>query len=113
MIAKLEEYLDIFHEEDFHDIVISAKIDRPAAGDRRLHARSASASTTRCTWASRTPGRRRRARSARVVPLGHLLASGIGDTIRISYASDPVYEVRGRPGAALRASACGSASAPS
>ena len=25
MIAKLEEYLDIFHEEDFHDIVISAK----------------------------------------------------------------------------------------
>jgi (E)-4-hydroxy-3-methylbut-2-enyl-diphosphate synthase len=29
-----------------------------------------------------------------VVPLGHLLASGIGDTIRISYASDPVYEVQ-------------------
>ena len=28
-----------------------------------------------------------------VVPLGHLLASGIGDTIRISYANDPVYEV--------------------
>src|SRR6187401_2422942 len=25
MIAKLEEYLDIFREEDFHDIVISAK----------------------------------------------------------------------------------------
>ena len=25
MITKLEEYLDIFHEEDFHDIVISAK----------------------------------------------------------------------------------------
>jgi (E)-4-hydroxy-3-methylbut-2-enyl-diphosphate synthase len=30
MIAKLEEYLEIFHEEDFHDIVISAKsIDPP------------------------------------------------------------------------------------
>src|SRR4051812_49769851 len=25
MVAKLEEYLDIFHEEDFHDICISAK----------------------------------------------------------------------------------------
>src|SRR5271169_3411843 len=25
MIAKLEEYVEIFHEEDFHDIVISAK----------------------------------------------------------------------------------------
>jgi (E)-4-hydroxy-3-methylbut-2-enyl-diphosphate synthase len=29
-----------------------------------------------------------------VVPLGHLLASGIGDTIRISYANDPIYEVQ-------------------
>ncbi len=29
-----------------------------------------------------------------VVPLGHLLASGIGDTVRISYANDPVYEVQ-------------------
>jgi (E)-4-hydroxy-3-methylbut-2-enyl-diphosphate synthase len=28
-----------------------------------------------------------------VVALGTLLANGIGDTIRISYASDPVYEV--------------------
>src|SRR3954468_17345293 len=25
MLAKLEEYIEIFHEEDFHDIVISAK----------------------------------------------------------------------------------------
>src|SRR2546421_10422636 len=25
MVTKLEEYLDIFHEQDFHDIVISAK----------------------------------------------------------------------------------------
>jgi (E)-4-hydroxy-3-methylbut-2-enyl-diphosphate synthase len=29
-----------------------------------------------------------------VVPLGHLLASGVGDTIRISYANDPVFEVQ-------------------
>src|SRR6266513_2868245 len=29
-----------------------------------------------------------------VVPLGHLLASGVGDTIRISYANDPIYEVQ-------------------
>src|SRR5579862_8344310 len=29
MIAKLEEYLDIFHAEDFHDIVISAKSIEP------------------------------------------------------------------------------------
>src|SRR5690606_33537410 len=28
-----------------------------------------------------------------IVPLGHLLASGIGDTLRISYASDSACEV--------------------
>jgi (E)-4-hydroxy-3-methylbut-2-enyl-diphosphate synthase len=29
-----------------------------------------------------------------VVALGTLLANGIGDTIRISYANDPIYEVQ-------------------
>src|SRR5687768_11906708 len=92
MIAKLEEYLDIFHAEDFHDIVISAKsidpllvIDAYKAISERFdyplhlgvtHAGPKETGTIRS-----------------VVPLGHLLASGIGDTIRISYANDPVYEV--------------------
>jgi (E)-4-hydroxy-3-methylbut-2-enyl-diphosphate synthase len=93
MITKLEEYLDIFHEEDFHDIVISAKsidpllvIDAYKAISERFdyplhlgvtHAGPKETGTIRS-----------------VVPLGHLLASGIGDTIRISYANDPVYEVQ-------------------
>lgn len=93
MIAKLEEYLDIFHAEDFHDICISAKsidpllvIDAYRAISERFdyplhlgvtHAGPKETGTIRS-----------------VVPLGHLLASGIGDTIRISYASDPVYEVQ-------------------
>ena len=93
MIAKLEEYLDIFHAEDFHDIVISAKsidpllvIDAYRAISERFdyplhlgvtHAGPKETGTIRS-----------------VVPLGHLLASGIGDTIRISYANDPVYEVQ-------------------
>jgi (E)-4-hydroxy-3-methylbut-2-enyl-diphosphate synthase len=92
MITKLEEYLDIFHAEDFHDIVISAKsidpllvIDAYRAISERFdyplhlgvtHAGPKETGTIRS-----------------VVPLGHLLASGIGDTIRISYANDPVYEV--------------------
>jgi len=29
MLAKLEEYLEIFHAEDFHDIVISRQEHRP------------------------------------------------------------------------------------
>ncbi len=93
MITKLEEYLDIFREEDFHDIVISAKsidpllvIDAYAEISKRFdyplhlgvtHAGPKETGTIRS-----------------VVPLGHLLAGGIGDTIRISYANDPVYEVQ-------------------
>jgi (E)-4-hydroxy-3-methylbut-2-enyl-diphosphate synthase len=93
MITKLEEYLEIFHEEDFHDIVISAKsidpllvIDAYKAISERFdyplhlgvtHAGPKETGTIRS-----------------VVPLGHLLASGIGDTIRISYANDPIYEVQ-------------------
>ncbi len=93
MIAKLEEYLEIFHAEDFHDIVISAKsidpllvIDAYKAISERFdyplhlgvtHAGPKETGTIRS-----------------VVPLGHLLAGGVGDTIRISYASDPIYEVQ-------------------
>src|SRR5438105_1683726 len=93
MITKLEEYLDIFRAEDFHDVVISAKsidpllvIDAYEEISKRFdyplhlgvtHAGPKETGTIRS-----------------VVPLGHLLASGIGDTIRISYANDSVYEVQ-------------------
>jgi (E)-4-hydroxy-3-methylbut-2-enyl-diphosphate synthase len=92
MVAKLEEYLDIFYARDFYDIVISAKsidpllvIDAYAEISKRFdhplhlgvtHAGPKETGTIRS-----------------VVPLGHLLSSGIGDTIRISYANDPIYEV--------------------
>ena len=92
MITKLEEYLDIFHERDFHEIVISAKSIDPtlvidAYGeiskrfDYPLHLGVTHA------------GPRETGGIRSVVPLGHLLACGIGDTIRLSYASDPAYEV--------------------
>ena len=109
MVTKLEEYLDIFHAEDFHDIVISAKsidpllvIDAYKAISERfdypLHLGVTHAGPKE-TGAIRS-----------VVPLGHLLCSGIGDTIRISYANDPVYEVQ--DGLELLTSlGCGSASA--
>jgi (E)-4-hydroxy-3-methylbut-2-enyl-diphosphate synthase len=92
MIAKLEEYLEIFEQRNFHDVVISAKsidpvlvIDAYAETSKRfdypLHLGVTHA------------GPRETGTIRSVVPVGHLLASGIGDTIRISYASDPVYEV--------------------
>ncbi|MAC20183.1 MAG: 4-hydroxy-3-methylbut-2-en-1-yl diphosphate synthase [Phycisphaerae bacterium] len=92
MIAKLEEYLDIFEARDFHDVAISAKsmdarlvIDAYTEISRRfdypLHLGVTHAGT-RETGSVRS-----------IAALGTLLANGIGDTIRISYASDPVYEV--------------------
>jgi (E)-4-hydroxy-3-methylbut-2-enyl-diphosphate synthase len=92
MIAKLEEYLDIFHEEDFHDIVISAKsIDPEVVIDayREISQRFDYPLHLGVTHA----GPKETGTIRSVVPLGHLLCSGIGDTIRISYANDPVYEV--------------------
>ncbi|MBL8990923.1 MAG: flavodoxin-dependent (E)-4-hydroxy-3-methylbut-2-enyl-diphosphate synthase [Phycisphaerae bacterium] len=92
MITKLEEYLDIFYEEDFYDVVISAKsmdvetvIDAYTEISKRfdhplhLGVTHAGPKETGCIRS--------------VVALGALLANGIGDTLRISYASDSRYEV--------------------
>ncbi len=51
MIAKLEEYLEIFHEEDFHDICIEARTSRvdPLLVMDAYKAIS-SGLTIRCTW---------------------------------------------------------------
>ena len=93
MIAKLEEYLEIFAERDFQDVVISAKsmdatlcIDAYTEISKRFdhplhlgvtHAGPKSTGTIRST-----------------IALGTLLANGIGDTIRLSYASDHIDEVK-------------------
>ncbi len=92
MIAKLEEYLDIFDDAGFDDIAISAKsmdatlvIDAYTEISKRfeyplhLGVTHAGPKETGCIRS--------------VFALGTLLANGVGDTIRISYASDPVYEV--------------------
>lgn len=92
MLEKLEEYLRIFDEADYHDIVISAKsidpricIDAYTAISQRydfpLHLGVTHAG----------PPETGRIRS--IAALATLLANGIGDTIRISYAADPVHEV--------------------
>ncbi len=93
MITKLEEYIELFQEEDFHDIVISAKsIDPIVVIDvyREISKRFDYPLHLGVTHA----GPKETGTIRSVVPLGHLLCSGIGDTIRISYANDPVYEVQ-------------------
>src|SRR3954467_14066188 len=92
MVTKLEEYLDIFREEHFHDIVISAKsIDPLLVVDayKEISKRFDYPLHLGVTHA----GPRETGAIRSVVPLGHLLCSGVGDTIRISYASDPKFEV--------------------
>jgi (E)-4-hydroxy-3-methylbut-2-enyl-diphosphate synthase len=93
MITKLEEYLDIFYEQGFYDICISAKsmdaaltIDAYTEISRRFdhplhlgvtHAGPKETGTIRS-----------------IAALAGLLVNGIGDTVRISYANDPIYEVQ-------------------
>ncbi len=92
MIAKLEEYLEIFYERDFFDIAISAKSMDAALVidayteighrfDHPLHlgVTHAGPKETGCIRS--------------IAALSALLTRGIGDTIRISYANDPIYEV--------------------
>jgi (E)-4-hydroxy-3-methylbut-2-enyl-diphosphate synthase len=93
MITKLEEYIEIFHEQDFHDIVISAKsIDPLLVIDAYTEISKRFDYPLHLGVTHAGPKETGTIRS--VVPLGHLLSSGIGDTIRISYANDPVYEVQ-------------------
>ena len=92
MIAKLEEYLDIFYENDFYDLTISAKSPDPQLVIRayvEISKRFDHPLHLGVTHA----GPKETGTIRSVVPLGHLLALGIGDTVRISYANDPVYEV--------------------
>lgn len=93
MIAKLEEYLDIFYEQDFHDIVISAKsMDASLVIDAYTEISKRFDHPLHLGVTHAGPKETGTIRS--VVALGGLLINGIGDTIRISYANDPIYEVQ-------------------
>ncbi len=92
MVEALEGYMRIFDENNFQDVVLSAKsidagmvIDAYSAISDRfdlpLHVGLTHAG----------PPETGRIRS--IAALGSLLAMGISDTIRISYAADPIYEV--------------------
>jgi (E)-4-hydroxy-3-methylbut-2-enyl-diphosphate synthase len=92
MITKLEEYLDIFHEQDFHDIVISAKsMDVPTVIDAYTEISKRFDYPLHLGVTHAGPKETGAIRS--VVALCTLLANGVGDTLRISYASDSRFEV--------------------
>ncbi|MBK8269628.1 MAG: flavodoxin-dependent (E)-4-hydroxy-3-methylbut-2-enyl-diphosphate synthase [Planctomycetes bacterium] len=92
MVEKLEDYLRIFDENDFGDVVISAK-----SIDARIVIKAYTAISERFDFPLHLgvthAGPKESGCIRSVVALGTLLANGIGDTVRISYASDPVFEV--------------------
>lgn len=91
MVETVEDYLRIFEENDFHDVVLSAKsIDATMVIDayRAISERFDFPLHLGLTHAG--PPETGRIRS--IASLGSLLSQGIGDTIRISYAADPVLE---------------------
>jgi (E)-4-hydroxy-3-methylbut-2-enyl-diphosphate synthase len=92
MVKVLEDYMRIFDENAFHDVVISAKsIDATMVIDsyRAISERFDCPLHLGVTHAG--PPDTGRIRS--IAAIGSLLAMGIGDTIRISYAADPIHEV--------------------
>lgn len=92
MLDKLAEYMRIFEENDFADVVISAK-----SIDPRICIKAYTAISERYDFPLHLgvthAGPKETGCIRSVVALGTLLSNGIGDTVRISYASDPVFEV--------------------
>jgi (E)-4-hydroxy-3-methylbut-2-enyl-diphosphate synthase len=92
MVETLEDYMRMFDENYFHDVVLSAKsIDAGMVIDayRAVSERFDLPLHLGVTHAG--PPETGRIRS--IAALGSLLSMGIGDTIRISYAADPIHEV--------------------
>jgi len=92
MIVKLEEYVELFEKQDFHNICLSAKLmDARMVIDiyREIAERFDYPLHLGVTHA----GPRETGSIRSISALGSLLSLGIGDTIRISYANDPVFEV--------------------
>jgi len=92
MVAKLAEYLEVFEMTGFDRLVLSAKSHdavTTVAVNRLLSARWGWPLHLGVTHAGTAQTGVIRSAAA----LGALLCDGIGDTIRISYAGDPVAEV--------------------
>ncbi|MFQ5494130.1 MAG: flavodoxin-dependent (E)-4-hydroxy-3-methylbut-2-enyl-diphosphate synthase [Phycisphaerae bacterium] len=92
MVDTLADYMRLFEANDFHDVVLSAKsIDAGMVIDayRAVSERFDLPLHLGVTHAG--PPDTGRIRS--IAALGSLLSMGIGDTIRISYAADPIHEV--------------------
>lgn len=92
IIAKLEEYMEIFYERDFHDVAISCK-SMDAAFTIQAYQEVSERFDHPLHLGVTHAGPKETGAIRSIAALSGLLAQGIGDTVRISYANDPVYEV--------------------
>jgi len=92
IIAKLEEYLDIFKGRDFHDLAISCK-SMDAAFTIAAYTEVSKRFDYPLHLGVTHAGPKETGAIRSIAALSGLLTQGIGDTVRISYANDPVYEV--------------------
>ena len=92
MITKLEEYLEIFRDRDFHDVCLSAKL-MDAASTIEVYRAISERFDEPLHLGVTHAGPRETGAIRSIAAVSALLADGIGDTFRISYASDPVHEV--------------------
>jgi len=92
MIAKLEEYLDLFREREFFDVVISAKL-MDAASVIEVYREISERFDHPLHLGVTHAGPRETGAVRSIAALAALLADGVGDTLRISYANDPIFEV--------------------
>mgnify|MGYP006286121811 FL=1 len=93
MLAEMQGYVRLFEERGFDQIVLSAKAS-DAMRTIEVNRRIAECFTYPIHLGLTHAGLPEDARIPSAVALGTLLAEGIGDTIRVSAAGDPVVETR-------------------
>lgn len=92
MTDRLAEYVRLFEQHGFEDLVLAAKSPDPLIVIDAYRALSKTFDYPLHLGVTHAgPPSTGRIRS--IAALSSLLSSGIGDTVRISYASDPVHEV--------------------
>ena len=92
MLREMTKYVRLFESAEFSNIVLSAKsadVVRTIEINRKIAAKFSYPIHLGLTHA----GLAEDAKAASAVAIGTLLAEGIGDTIRVSVAGDPIQEV--------------------